>query len=648
MPRLVEYVNPHSYAVQISGPHKEAIRVNKYQKVVLSDWFIDRYTPKFLRVVRILGDDALAMPGLAAATASSQPTILGKKYHKAPAKRVPRVAGMVGGGGGVRSGRSNVSIDSNRSHRIKKRNRSKIVGKAIADAAAVYDQAIQEVVAAISNNIGVGILSYNRLGSLQRLINSIRKHTDLSRTTIFVSDDGSSEQNVREWLSHQHDIVVLNNPHRIGVSGNSNRLLRCLERFKYKILLNDDVEILNNGWDRYYFDAMVNTGYHHFCFRQPGLYGASQSDGKHQIVNAYNVATVIDKPHGAVLAMDHEAFSKIGYFDESLESYGMEHVDWSNRVSIAKLQPPGFHDIVGANRFFTIHREQSAFAQKGRFLRENRAKYESLKNNKNRVYVGASGHSDVPKISVIIPIRDIGRSDSIRTVLDGLRAQRFPAIEMLLVEQDADKKFHVPQVEPIKYMFVGNTKPDQDFNKSRAFNHAVLEATAHKIVLHDADIVVQADYLQKIYDTLDDFEGCHIGARVVYLDPASSAQLCHSSHLDKSYRCERAVGYFEGGSIAFRQKTYFKIGGFNEAYEGYGCEDCDFFERLRDNTHFFNQRSIDMFHLWHSRVPGWNNRHKINKKLAETIARTIKGPIYVKHLVAQFRSKYPAANKYYD
>jgi GT2 family glycosyltransferase len=640
MSKLVEYVNPHPYTVQISGPHREIIRVNKYSKVVLSDWFIDRYTPKFLRVVRILGADASQMPGLPASNSPPQSqnvTLLGKKkpQRSASVKRSPRVAGF----GGVRSGRAG--------GRVRRRRRDRIVGKALAHASEVYNQAIQEVSVAISNNIGVGILSYNRLGSLQRLINSIRKYTDLSRTTVIVSDDGSSDSSVKEWLSHQHDIIVLNNQHRAGISGNSNRLLRCLDRFKYKILLNDDVEIINSGWDLYYFDAMINTGYHHFCFRQPGLYGAGQKDGKQTTVNAYTVNTVQEKPHGAVMAFDHEAFTKVGYFDEHLDSYGMEHVDWSNRVTLAKLQPAGFHDIAGAARYFKIHREKSAFVQKGRFLRENRAKYENFKGNKTRVYVNATERSAVPTITTIMPIRDIGRSDSIRTVLNSLRAQRFPAIEMILVEQDGEKKFHLAQAEPIKYLFVASTKPNQDFNKARAFNHAVLTATSNKIILHDADIMVQADYIKRVADILEDFEGCHIGETVSYLDPSSTAQLCHSNRLDKTYKCERAVGYFEGGSVAFRKPIYFKIGGFNEAYEGYGVEDCDFFERLKSNSHFFNQRSIDMFHLWHSRVPGWNDRHKANKRLAETITRTMSGHNYVQHLITQMQAKYPQSKKYY-
>ena len=110
---------------------------------------------------------------------------------------------------------------------------------------------------------------------------------------------------------------------------------------------------------------------------------------------------------------------------------------------------------------------------------------------------------------------------------------------------------------------------------------------------------------------------------------------------------ERAVGYFEGGSIAFKKASYYKVGGFNEAYEGYGCEDCDFFVRLRDNTKFFNQRSIDMFHLWHARVPGWTDRHKANKRLAENIDRNMKAPSYINQLRNQMISKYPQSKKFY-
>ena len=85
------------------------------------------------------------------------------------------------------------------------------------------------------------------------------------------------------------------------------------------------------------------------------------------------------------MAFDSTAFEKVGYFDESLQYYGMEHVDWSNRVGLAKLQPMGFHDIENSANYFIIHRERSIIPNKGHYLRENRAKYERIKDDHSRM-----------------------------------------------------------------------------------------------------------------------------------------------------------------------------------------------------------------------------------------------------------------------
>jgi GT2 family glycosyltransferase len=634
MPKLVEYVNPHPHTIQIVGPAKEVIKVKKFAKVILSDYFIDRYTPKFLRVVRIL-DDSTKMSVPSANAPRKEIKLMSDRRAKKATKRSAKV--VTARFEGVRSGRSDAA---SRSSRYRDRRRRLIVGKAIGHASELYNQAVQEVSVAISNNIGVGILSYNRLNSLQRLVGSIRKYTDLSRTTVFISDE-SDDHRVKEWLSHQHDMVVMHSQGRLGISGNTNRLMNCLKRFRYKIILNDDVEILARGWENFYAESISKTAFHHFCYRQEGLYGATPREGKTRNVNGCVVHTIDNKPHGAVIAFDDAAFNKIGYFDESLSQYGMEHVDWSNRVSISGIQAPGFHDVIGSERFFHIHREQSVVPNRGALLRENRAKYTRLAGDESRIYVNSTSKASVPSIDVIIPIRDIGRSACIRTVINSIRAQRFPSINIIITEQDQNQKFKPDDMRPLEYLFVPNEVPNADFNKSRAFNQAVVKLSKNdNIILHDADIVVQADYIKKVVDILRDYEGCHIGDRVLYLDNPSTTQMCQTGHLDRSYKCERAVGYFEGGSIAFRKPVYFRIGGFNEAYEGYGCEDCDFFTRLKKHTKFYNQRSIDMFHLWHGRVAGWSQRHVANKRLAANIEKNMKDSTYISHLVGQLKSRY--------
>ena len=85
---------------------------------------------------------------------------------------------------------------------------------------------------------------------------------------------------------------------------------------------------------------------------------------------------------------------------------------------------------------------------------------------------------------------------------------------------------------------------------------------------------------------------------------------------------ERYVSYYEGGSLACTKEYYSKIGGFYEAYSGYGCEDCDFYARLIAGGSFKNDRRISLYHLNHPRSDKWQKFHDQNVKL-ETALKTL-------------------------
>jgi len=178
--------------------------------------------------------------------------------------------------------------------------RKKSVGKIVVgseinrDAIEILGQSIYP----ISNNIGVGILAYERAGTLKRLIESIKNNTDLNRTTVFISDDGSENQEMLDYLGvlEQDDrFVVIRNQRRLGVAGNSNRILRALSRFRYGLILNDDIEILKDGWEHLYVNAMNKTGYNHLVFRKSGVYDADL--GTKTIVEDVSLNVVKEKPH---------------------------------------------------------------------------------------------------------------------------------------------------------------------------------------------------------------------------------------------------------------------------------------------------------------------------------------------------------------
>lgn len=511
--------------------------------------------------------------------------------------------------------------------------RRPVVGhQAGGDPMARYRQALGEVYYPISGDVGVGILSFNRLPCIKKLLESIRQYTDMTRTTVFVSDE-STDQAVKEWLRQQSDIVLLDNDERLGVAGNSNRLLRCLSRFKHKLLLNDDVVVLRDGWDVFYFEKMRQTGYHHFCYRQAGVYGARDADGALKEVAGSTIQTIQEKPHGSIIALDHEAFKTAGYFDERFGTYGMEHVDWSRRISLSGIQPNGYHDVCGSEAFFKIDHTESAVTNRGEHIKRARELFNSLPLD--RIYVQPADRSRVPTISYIIPCRNIlGRTASISTVINNIKAQRFPNIEIIISEHDSAPK--TPNLDGCISLF---TQSSQPFIKSAAFNRGVMTATSDCVILHDADILVPGNYTSTIYKILQSQSGCHIGKQVMYLTKQASDDVNNSQHVDADKKCERVVDYFVGGSLALKKSTYTSIGGFDEAFVGYGMEDVEFFNRLKSAGSFCDERTINMVHLWHDRPSDWQACHSANKRHMSTI-ENVPHQDRCQSLSSQLRNRY--------
>lgn len=593
----IEFLNPNNHSVSLQGPDKRIEVFRRFEKKILSEYF-RRYVPRYLKISNETAQPRIVLPKV---NPPKQPqSNSGIKIRTEPSvvKKPPPVL-----------------LRTYRSGSLKQPH--KIVGKVgmqSAQATAYYKNLVSKISYPISNDIGVGILSFNRLDSLHRLLVSIREHTDLSKTTIFISDE-STNQDIKDYITKIPDMVVLNNKERLGIAGNTNRLLRCLDRFRYKIILNDDVIIRRPGWDELYVKAFQATKYHHFCMRQPGVYGASEKDGQIHNVNGQIIRTIQEKPQGAIIAFDHDAFKKVGYFDEIFGIYGMEHVDWSERVSHSGIQPPGFHDVANSIEYFTVFAEASGVEGRGRLLSESRKKLDELRSP-DRIYVGASDRSIVPIVSYIVPFRGTDRTGAIKTIIQNIKAQHYPAIDVVLIEQDDNIKVRHPEYQTITHEKALSRKTGDPFTKAIAFNLGVKLAKAKKLILHDADIVVDSKYTAKMCSYLDVYQGVHIGKSVLYLENTSTQTVITSQKVILDSTLNRMVSYFEGGSLGCVFDIYCSIGGFNEDFIGYGNEDCEFYYRL-SKCKFFGERTgertEDFIHLWHDRNAGWKEWHNINK-----------------------------------
>jgi GT2 family glycosyltransferase len=666
---MPEYINSNTYAVHLIGPDGRTIKINKNQRTNLPEYYNKYCARGFIQLLsdyenEVIHDKNVRQQSvekgrvvLDEATKKAQ-AILAKKEEEqrnkeeAQVKKLARskvirnkqigearkqqeaalemakhIPGIVKHSiKGQRRVLRNLAIQKAQKKQvlvnyIDDGDERKIVGKlSRANANEIFQKNIEEFKYPVSNNIGIGILSYNRPDILHRLIRSIVSYTDLHKTTIFISDDNSDNKELLKYLDDLNsaatpNFVILKNNKRIGIAGNTNRLLRCLSRFKYGMLLNDDVEILRYGWDQVYFDAMENTGMHHFIYQQLGVYNASVGDSIN--VGETKLLKVEKRPHGAVMAFTNDLLSKIGYFDESFGFYGMEHVDWSQRAYECGMQEAGFYDIEISKEYFKIHSESSAVKNRQKLLREAR---EIFKNREPGRFVQSSDKTLVPTISYVVPFKNVHRQSEIITVLNNVRAQRFPCINIVAIEQDPKANMDIDKIQPVLHDIDDGSGNDL-FNKARAFNLGLTKIVTDKVVLHDADMIVPGHYTSLINSILDDHEACHIGNRVLYTTKDSTSNITNTGVISNDVKCDRVVSYFEGGSLACRTKVYWKVGGFNEDYWGYGCEDCDFYQRLVHKSKWFGDRTLDLLHLWHSRVPNWGAHHRANKELEARVAQ---------------------------
>jgi len=626
------FYNPSRHIVRLAGPNKETVVMKGGSYKILSEFYL-KYCPKFI----LLEENIKAEPhppenismGISHKVKATREirSPLGalpppKRYRQQPQPQLQQ------------------KIVTTKKHTSQtkhtpwnNRHQQKMVGRPTAthiEATKLFKKHLAANQTSISNDIGIGVLSYNRLESIKRLLDSIQQHTDLSKTTVFVSDE-STNQSVKEYLRSIDWIVLIDNDKRLGVAGNSNRLLRCLERFKYKILLNDDVTINQNGWDTFYVTAMEKLGYHHFCYRQSGIYGAADA-AESTIKNGYRIKTIRDKPHGAVIAFDHLAFDKVGFFDVEFGLYGMEHVDWSYRIWKSGIQPSGYHDVEGSEQFFTIHDEVSAVENRFEHLATAKSLFDKVKNS--RVKVDPDAESIVPFVTYVVPYREQDGRAAVYSIINNIKSQHFPAVDIILVEQSSAQTIN--SIAPCLYKFAHSNTP---FNKAEAFNYGVASAPNGIIILHDADIMVPINYTSEVYKVLRNFKSCHIGKSVMYVNKAGTDTILASGVVSNNLDCDRVVGYFEGGSLACYKDTYIGIGGFNESFVGYGMEDCEFFERLKNNTSMYDERYVDFVHLNHGRTTGWESLHnkniEINKKLISTPM-----PVRLKTLIGILKGKY--------
>lgn len=204
--------------------------------------------------------------------------------------------------------------------------------------------------------------------------------------------------------------------------------------------------------------------------------------------------------------------------------------------------------------------------------------------------------SEFPGVVAVLAIRGSHREKSLVKVLKSLQAQTIPT-KIVLVEQD-QKPYLKSVVEPLvdRYVFCWSDRP---FNKSWAFNVGVKQYGSPYVLLHDADIPVPEDYLEKSLEMLGERDALIPWKTIKYLDAASSATWPNG---DLSVTHTYGSRGIHGGSVLVNRAFYLDIRGMDERFESWGGEDDCFYYKM---THLGNvvpyhpDNGFDLVHLYH-------------------------------------------------
>jgi hypothetical protein len=207
-----------------------------------------------------------------------------------------------------------------------------------------------------------------------------------------------------------------------------------------------------------------------------------------------------------------------------------------------------------------------------------------------------------PEISFIIPFRGTARLPQLLMTVRSILAQRGAAVECLVVEQSAVNEI-AGLPAGVRHIYLSHPDDPVAWRKSWAFNVGVRQAAAPVVVCHDADIPVPCDYAGEILALINrGYESVSIQRFLLRLDEKDTAAVIRNG-IVPSATPEDIWQNWVGGTIALTREAFFRIGGFDERFIGWGGEDMEFFERCATLKQY-RFGYLPFLHLWHPHQEG--------------------------------------------
>ena len=240
--------------------------------------------------------------------------------------------------------------------------------------------------------------------------------------------------------------------------------------------------------------------------------------------------------------------------------------------------------------------------------------------------------SEQPDVSFIIGHRGRERLPHLLATLESIAGQEGTVVECLVVEQDWQA--HLPNHLPawVRHLHTPTPTPDLPYCRAWAFNVGVRWARGPVLVLHDNDMLVPADYAARIlHHVRQGYEVVNLKRFIFFLGETHSREvLAGTAKLTERVPESIMQNAEGGGSVAITRKGYERIGGFDEAFVGWGGEDNEFWERAR-TLKVWPYGYLPLVHLWHPSQPekfksaaGQQRFYQLTRIPPETRIRTLR------------------------
>lgn len=213
------------------------------------------------------------------------------------------------------------------------------------------------------------------------------------------------------------------------------------------------------------------------------------------------------------------------------------------------------------------------------------------------------------KVSVIVPVYN--RLEHLRALFICLLKQTVPPYELIISDDGSKEKiedFIGDLVEKAPFKIKHIYQEDKGFRKTRALNNGVKNSEGDLLVFCDQDLIFPEDHIENIIKNsrkreflmgracstseeekniiLDNLEKLPYKEIIKKLNPKYIINVKNTLKKDKIRRIFRQLHLKKRGiklvgmTYSLFKEDYISINGYDEKYQGWGCEDDDFGNRL--------------------------------------------------------------------